>query len=59
MERLSTGQVSAGTRLMFQLEFVGFASVGTSPLRTLTQNIQRYQPLRAPYPGASRFTNYD
>ncbi|MFM9423780.1 LPS-assembly protein [Variovorax sp. GrIS 2.14] len=59
LERLSTGQVSAGTRLMFQLEFVGFASVGTSPLRTLTQNIQRYQPLRAPYPGASRFTNYD
>ena len=59
LERLSTGQVSAGTRLMFQLEFVGFASVGTSPLRLLTQNIQRYQPLRTPYPGASRFTNYD
>ena len=45
---------------MFQLEFVGFASVGSSPLRTLTQNIPRYQPLRQPRrrrPAASR--NYD
>ena len=60
LERLTTGQVSTNTRIMFQLEFVGFASVGTSPLRTLTQNIQRYQPLRQPGGDmTSRFTQYD
>ena len=59
LERISTGQVTANTRIMFQLEFVGFSSVGASPMRTLQQNIQRYQPLRQPFAGPSRFTNYD
>jgi LPS-assembly protein len=60
LERLTTGQVSASTRIMFQIEFVGFASVGSSPMRTLTQNIQRYQPLRSPgLESPSRFTQYD
>jgi LPS-assembly protein len=59
LERLTTGQATANTRIMFQIEFVGFASVGSSPMRTLTQNIQRYQPLRQPFPAPSRFTNYD
>jgi LPS-assembly protein len=59
LERITTGQITASTRLMFQIEFVGFASVGSSPLRTLTTNIQRYQPLRQPIAAPSRFTNYD
>jgi LPS-assembly protein len=60
LERLTTGRVTANTRVMFQIEFVGFASVGSSPLRTLAQNIQRYQPLRQPGLGSpSRFTQYD
>ncbi len=59
VERITTGQVTASTRIMFQLELVGFASVGTSPARTLTQNIQRYTPLRQPGLAPSRFTNYD
>lgn len=59
LERLTTGQVTANTRIMFQLELVGFASVGTSPINTLRSNIQRYQRLREPYQGPSRFTNYD
>ena len=59
LERLSTGQVTANTRIMFQIEFVGFAAVGSSPLRTLAQNIQRYRPLREPGEPPSRFTNYD
>ncbi|MEJ7688121.1 MAG: LPS-assembly protein LptD [Variovorax sp.] len=59
LERITTGQVTASTRIMFQLEFVGFASVGASPKRTLTQNIRRYQPLRQPGVAPSRFTNYD
>ena len=59
LERLSTGQVTANTRIMFQIEFVGFAAVGSSPMRTLAQNIQRYRPLREPGETPSRFTNYD
>ena len=59
VERISTGQVTASTRIMFQLELVGFASVGTNPARALTQNIQRYTPLRQPTLAPSRFTNYD
>ena len=59
LERLTTGQVTANKRIMFQLEFVGFSSVGSSPMQTLRTNIPRYTPLRQPVPGPSRFTNYD
>ena len=59
LERLTTGQVTANTRIMFQIEFVGFTSVGTSPMRTLQTNIPRYTPLRQPVAGPSRYTNYD
>jgi LPS-assembly protein len=59
LQRITTGQVTANTRIMFQLEFVGFASVGSSPMQALRQNIQRYQPLRQPGEAPSRFTNYD
>ena len=44
---------------MFQIEFVGLSSVGSSPLRTLQQNIPRYQPLRQRVEAPSRFGNYD
>jgi len=59
LERITTGQVTATTRIMFQLEFVGFAAIGQSPRTTLIQNVQRYQPLRQPVSAPSRFTNYD
>lgn len=61
LERLTTGQVTANTRIMFQIEFVGFASVGvgSNPMTALAKNIQRYQPLRVPGDSPSRFTNYD
>jgi len=59
LQRITTGQVTANTRIMFQLEFVGFSSIGSSPMQALRQNIQRYQPLRQPTEGPSRFTNYD
>ncbi len=59
LEQVSTGQITATKRIMFQLEFVGFSSVGTSPLQTLKQNVPRYQNLRSPTEAPSRFTNYD
>lgn len=59
LQRVTTGQVTANTRIMFQLEFVGFSSIGSSPMQALRQNIQRYQPLREPTEAPSRFTNYD
>ena len=59
LEQLSTGLASTTRRIMFQLEFVGFSSVGSSPLRTLQLNVPRYQSLRTPSQPPSRFTNYD
>ncbi|RYY69830.1 MAG: LPS-assembly protein LptD, partial [Comamonadaceae bacterium] len=59
LERLTTGQVTANKRIMFQLEFMGFSSVGSSPMQTLRTNVPRYTPLRQPVAGPSRFTNYD
>ncbi len=59
LQRLTTGLIKANTRIMFQIEFVGFSSIGSSPLRSLQQNVPRYMPLRAPTAAPSRFTNYD
>ena len=59
LERLSTGVVSTNERILFQLEFVGFARVGIDPLSTLKSNIPRYQHLREQSSSPSRFSNYD
>ena len=60
VEQLQTSLVSTNQRIMFQLEFVGFARVGANPLKSLKDNIPRYQYLREQI-GAppSRFSNYD
>ncbi len=50
---------SASTRILFQLEFVGFSRIGNNPLKTLKSNIPRYQYLREQSVTPSRFTNYD
>ena len=59
LERLKTSTSSATQRIMFQLEFVGFARIGTNPLQTLRQNIPRYQFLREQTTTPSRFSNYE
>jgi len=60
LERLQSNINSANTRIMFQLEFVGFSRLGSNALGALRQNIPRYQLLRDPnLPPPSRFTNYD
>jgi LPS-assembly protein len=46
VERRSTSQTEATTRLMFQVEFVGLSRLGSSPLRALRDNIPGYQLLR-------------
>lgn len=64
LERTQLGKVLAGssssnTRILFQLEFVGFSRIGANPLKTLKANIPRYQYLREQGTTPSRFTNYD
>ena len=68
LERTALGSValasntkgsSSSTRILFQLEFVGFSRIGSSPLKTLKANVPRYQYLREPGAAPSRFTNYD
>lgn len=55
----STKGSSNNTRILFQLEFVGFSRIGASPLKTLKTNVPRYQYLREHGAAPSRFTNYD
>ncbi len=62
LERTQTSSSTAATKVMFQLEFVGFTRLGLlggNPIQTLTQNISRYQNLRDSGGTTSRFSNYD
>ena len=59
VERLKTGTTTANLRLLFQIEFVGFARLGTNALGPLKDNIPRYQFLREQVASPSRFTQYD
>ena len=61
LERLQSSVTTSNTRLLFQIEFVGFSrlSLGSSPLDTFKQNVPRYQNLREQVPPPSRFSNYD
>ena len=58
-ERLQSTLASASNRLLFQLELVGFARVGASPLDSLRNNIPRYQFLRDNTATPSRFLHYE
>ncbi|MDR0225067.1 MAG: LPS-assembly protein LptD [Burkholderiaceae bacterium] len=61
LERLQSSITQSNTRLLFQIEFVGFSrlSLGSDPQRSLKQNVPRYQDLRDTVAPPSRFTNYD
>jgi LPS-assembly protein len=61
LERLQRSVTSSNTRLMFQIEFIGFSrlSLGSNPLSSLKQNVPRYQFLRESVSTPSRFTQYD
>lgn len=61
LDRLQTSTSTANQRILFQLEFVGFSRIGSSPLRTLKENIPHYQYLRETTSTntPSRFSNYD
>jgi LPS-assembly protein len=59
LQQLQTGVSTPTSSIMFQLEFVGFARIGANPLKTLKDNIPRYQYLREQVTAPSRFSNYD
>ena len=59
LERLQSTVSTSTSRLLFQLEFVGLARIGSSPLKTLRDNIPRYQFLREDMPPPSRFLQYE
>ena len=58
-ERNQRTIATSNTRLLFQLELVGLARVGSSPLAVLRNNIPRYQDLRDSPSQPSRFQNYE
>ncbi|MGV0958903.1 MAG: LPS-assembly protein LptD [Limnohabitans sp.] len=59
MERLQSTLSTSSTRLLFQMEFVGLARVGSSPLQSLRNNITNYQFLRDSTAQPSRFQSYE
>ena len=59
LQRSQNSTVSANTRILFQLELVGFSRIGASPLETLKSNVPRYQYLRDKISPPSRFTTYE
>lgn len=59
LQRSQNSTATANTRILFQLEMVGFSRIGSSPLETLKNNVPRYQNLRDKISPPSRFTTYD
>ena len=59
LQRSQSGTTTSNTRILFQLELVGFSRLGVNPLHTLKANIPRYQYLREQITAPSRFTTYD
>ena len=59
LQRSQSSAALSNTRILFQLELVGFSRIGSNPLEALRSNIPRYQPLRGQVSTPSRFTNYD
>ena len=59
LQRSQNSTVTSNTRILFQLEMVGFSRIGSSPLETLKSNVPRYQNLRDKISPPSRFTTYD
>jgi LPS-assembly protein len=59
LERLQSTTTTANKRILFQLELVGLTRLGSNPLKTLKENIPRYEYLREQVSAPSRFSNYD
>lgn len=59
LERQRVGAPTALTRLLFQIEFMGFSRLGDNVLAALRANIPRYEFLHGQVAPPSRFTRYD
>jgi len=59
VERLQRSSASANQRILLQLEFSGFTRIGSNPLKTLRDNVPRYQYLREEIKPSSPFEYYD
>ena len=59
LQRTQNTLAASTTRILFQLELVGFSRLGVSPLQVLKTSIPRYEFLRDQVTAPSRFTTYD
>jgi len=59
LQRSSLTSAAANTRVLFQLELVGFSRLGNNPISALKQNIPGYQILKQSIAPPSRFANYE
>jgi LPS-assembly protein len=59
LENVPRSDATSNKRILFQLELVGFASIGQGTLKTLRSNIPRYQSLRETVETPGRFSNFE
>lgn len=59
LENVTRSDATTNKRLLFQIDFIGFASLGQGTLKSLRSNIPRYQSLRETVETPGRFSNFD
>ena len=59
LENVTRSDATTNKRILFQIDLIGFASLGQSTLKTLRSNIPRYQSLRETIETPGRFSNFD
>lgn len=59
LENVTRSDATTNKRVLFQIDLIGFASLGQSTLKTLRSNIPRYQSLRETVETPGRFSNFD
>lgn len=59
LENVTRSDATTNKRILFQIDLIGFASLGQSTLKTLRTNIPRYQSLRETVETPGRFSNFD
>jgi LPS-assembly protein len=59
LENVTRSDATTNKRILFQIDLIGFASLGQSTLKTLRSNIPRYQSLRETIETPGRFSNFE
>jgi LPS-assembly protein len=59
MQRYAVSKEEVNTALFFQLELSGLGSLGTDPMRLLSDRIAGYRSITPPIPEKTTFERYE